>query len=321
MIGFIYHIINKETGKHYIGQTIDIDWRIKRHFHELEKGEHHSDKLQRSFNKYGRDVFQVTYQQREFSSYEELLLAEQQEIDKFNSYENGYNETRGGEGHSLLFDFETMVLLYQIGKRYNGVKHRLAEYYNCDRSSITAVFNRKYLDLITYDEKKLDNLIKEIGLTDANLKENYKNNYDRQLTTEQVLKILSTIQIKHYSQAACGKVFGVNKDVVGCIVRGKTYKEDYKKFLMLTQEEKEQLAEQMCDTTDVIRLHYEGKRGPTKNPLTQEQVNYILDNIDKKTVTQISKDLQVSQDRVSSVKRRKSYLDMIWVYEKAHEEQ
>ena len=74
----------------------------------------------------------------------------------------------------------------------------------------------------------------------------------------------------------------------------------------------------MCNTTDIIRLHYEGKRGPVKNPLTQEQVNYILDNIKTKTITQISKDLGISDDRVSSVKNKKSYLDMIWVYEKEH---
>lgn len=294
MIGFIYHIKNKEIGKEYIGQTVDIDWRIYKHFKALEKGTHHSDKMQRSYNKYGKDAFEVTYDQREFESYDELLIAEKIEINKYDSYNNGYNETLGGEGHSTLFDFETMVLIYQIGKRYSGVKHRLAEYYNCDRTSITAVFRKQYLDIITYDEEKLLELIQELGLTDKNLKENYVNNYDRQLTTEQVLMIFSTMEIKHFSGAACGKAFGVKKDVVGKISEGKTYKEDYKKFLELTQKQKEAYAEQMCNTTDVIRLHYQGQRGPVKNPLTQEQVNYILNNIKIKSGVQIARELGIS---------------------------
>lgn len=166
MIGYIYHIKNIDTGKEYIGQTIDIDWRLYKHFNALEKGTHHSDKLQRSYNLYGKDKFKVTYEQREFESYEDLLLAERKEISKYDSYYNGYNETLGGEGHSAIFDFDTMVLLYQIGQRYNGVKHKLAEYYHCDRTSITAVFRKEYLKTITYDENKLQELINELGLTE-----------------------------------------------------------------------------------------------------------------------------------------------------------
>lgn len=318
MIGFIYHITNKINGKKYIGQTVDIEHRIKRHFLELQKGEHHSTKLQRAFDKYGKDNFEIEYSQKQFKTYEDLLIAQKEEIDKFNSYENGYNQTRGGEGHSTLFDFETLVLLYQIGKRYDGIKHKIAEYYHCDRTSITAVFRKEYLNLMSFDQNKVQQLIKKIGITQNNLKENYKNNYSRKLTTEDVLKILSTMEIKKYSGSACGKVFGVDKDIVSSIVRGKTYKKDYQKFLSLTLEEKGKLAEQMCNTTDVIRLHYQGQRGAVKNPLTQEQVNYILDNINKKTITEISKELKISVDRVRNVRDRKSYLDMIWVYNKIH---
>ena len=318
MIGFIYHIKNKKNGKEYIGETIDIEWRIYKHFQQLKNGNHHSNKLQRAYNKYGEENFEVFYETKEVNTYEDLLLEEQKEIAKFDSYENGYNETRGGEGHSTIFNFDTMVLLYQIGKRYNGVKHQLAEYYNCDRTSITSIFRKEYLNMITYNNEDLEKLIKEIGLSDKNLKENYVNNYDRKLTSEQVLMILSTMEIKKYSGAACGKVFNINKDVIGNIIRNKTYKKEYQEFLNLTQEEKEFLANKMCETTDVIRLHYQGQRGPVKNPLTQEQVNYILDNENILSAAQIARDLNISADRVRSVKNRQSYLDMIWVYNKEH---
>ena len=318
MIGYIYHIVNIETGKAYVGQTIDIDWRLKKHFLALRNGNHHSDKLQRSFDLHGEDKFKIDYEQREFETYQDLLNAEMLEISKYNSYEDGYNETRGGEGHATIFDFNTMVLLYNIGQRYDGVQHRLAEYYGCDRTSIKAVFRKDYLKAITYDEEDLNKLIAELGLTEKNLKENYINNYDRKLTTEQVLDILSTMEVKKYSGAACGRVFHVGKDVISGITRGKTYKEDYKIFISLSEEEKIKRAENFCNNTDVIRLHYQGQRGSVKNPLTQEQVNYILDNKALKSKTQIAKDLGISTDRVSSVCLEKSYLDMIWVYNKEH---
>lgn len=319
MIGYIYHIINIETGKRYIGQTIDIDWRLQRHFRELSEGCHHSQKLQRSYDKYGKEAFKVEYQEKEYKEYEDLLLDEQKNISQYNSYENGYNETRGGEGHPTLFDFDTMVLLYQIGQRYKGIKHKIAEFYNCDRTSITAVFRKDYLKKITYDEEKLNNLIKELQLDSSYLNENYVNNWDKKLNEEQVLMALSTMEIKKYSGAACGRVFGVKKDVINSITRGKTYKKEKQVFDNLSQEEKIRYAEKMCSETDIIRVHYESKRGNVKDPLTQEQVNYILENEEKMSITQIALKLGVSTDRVSGVKHRKSYLDMIWVYQQEHD--
>jgi predicted XRE-type DNA-binding protein len=318
MVGYIYHIKNIKTNKEYIGQTLDVEWRIYKHFQALKNGKHHSDKLQRSYNKHGREAFQISYQEIEIDSYDELLLEEVKEIAKYNSYENGYNETRGGEGHPTLFDYETSILIYQLGQRYEGIKHKLADYFNCDRTSITAVFRKDYLAKEEYDEQALQELIKKINITDKNLKGNYKNNWDRSLTQEQVLNILSTIEIKNFSQSACAKAYGVTKDIVQGICSGKHYKKDYEIFQSLSKQEKESFAENMCNTTNVIKLHYEGQRGPVKNPLTQEQINYILDNKGKITQTKIAQNLKISKDRVSNVINRKSYLDMIWVYEKEH---
>ena len=58
MIG-IYSITNKLNNKRYIGQSIDIETRIKRHFRELRRGVHHCHHLQRAFDKYGEDNFET----------------------------------------------------------------------------------------------------------------------------------------------------------------------------------------------------------------------------------------------------------------------
>lgn len=51
-----------------------------------------------------------------------------------------------------------------------------------------------------------------------------------------------------------------------------------------------------------------------KNPLTQNQVNYILDNKDKKTRVEIGADLNISEDRVGNVILGKSYKDLVANY-------
>ncbi len=53
----IYQITNTINNKIYIGSAINYDTRIKRHLNDLKIGRHHSTKLQRSYNKYGKEVF------------------------------------------------------------------------------------------------------------------------------------------------------------------------------------------------------------------------------------------------------------------------
>jgi len=51
----IYMIINVVDKKVYIGQSLNVKKRIKRHFYELSKEIHPNAHLQRSFNIYGKD--------------------------------------------------------------------------------------------------------------------------------------------------------------------------------------------------------------------------------------------------------------------------
>jgi len=53
----IYMIINVVDKKVYIGQSLNVKKRIKRHFYELSKEIHPNAHLQRSFNIYGKEKF------------------------------------------------------------------------------------------------------------------------------------------------------------------------------------------------------------------------------------------------------------------------
>lgn len=53
----IYQIVNTINNNCYIGSSVDIINRVKKHVSELKKNKHHSILLQRAYNKYGEKVF------------------------------------------------------------------------------------------------------------------------------------------------------------------------------------------------------------------------------------------------------------------------
>lgn len=54
----IYKIVNRASGKAYVGQSVRIKKRVAEHFRLLELGKHPNKHLQRSFDKHGRESFE-----------------------------------------------------------------------------------------------------------------------------------------------------------------------------------------------------------------------------------------------------------------------
>ena len=87
----IYKIENTKTHKVYIGQSIDIYRRWQDHKYALERNEHHSRKLQNSYNRV-KDKSIFEYSILEVVEYkEDLNIREKYYIDKYNSLYDGYN--------------------------------------------------------------------------------------------------------------------------------------------------------------------------------------------------------------------------------------
>jgi group I intron endonuclease len=55
--GGVYRIKNIITDDFYIGQSVDLKRRKRRHFFEFRSNKHHNLHMQRAFNKYGEDNF------------------------------------------------------------------------------------------------------------------------------------------------------------------------------------------------------------------------------------------------------------------------
>lgn len=95
MIG-IYKITNKQNGKIYIGQSNNIERRIKEH---QTKGKSSRIPLDVAIEKYGKDSF--TYEVVEECSLDELNEKETYWIKYYNSIENGYNCNFGGDNSNI----------------------------------------------------------------------------------------------------------------------------------------------------------------------------------------------------------------------------
>lgn len=95
--GIIYKATNKVSGKSYIGQTIKtLKQRKREHLNEARRG----DKdfyFYRAIRKYGTENF-VWLKLCECKSKNELDRMEKYYIVYYDSFENGYNLTLGGEG-------------------------------------------------------------------------------------------------------------------------------------------------------------------------------------------------------------------------------
>ena len=86
----IYRIYCKSEDKSYIGKSINIEERWKIHQNELKKGKHHNKKLQKVFNKYGKDDFEFSIL-KEVDDYYEITYYESYYAEEFNAFNSGYN--------------------------------------------------------------------------------------------------------------------------------------------------------------------------------------------------------------------------------------
>ena len=127
----VYLITNTVNSKCYIGQAINIRNRLKSHISNYIN-KRYDNPLYRAFNKYGLDKF--TYQLLdvlEENDYKEarkqLDILEIKYIETYNSYNKGYNQTKGGDGGILGYKFTEK----QIEKQKENTTKRINESLQC----------------------------------------------------------------------------------------------------------------------------------------------------------------------------------------------
>lgn len=102
--GFIYTVKNQITGQYYVGATTDsMEQRKLDHEERAIRGE--DTKLAKAIATYGSDTFQWNITDTANNT-NELAEKEKAYIIKYDSKENGYNSSLGGEFKKKVFQFD-----------------------------------------------------------------------------------------------------------------------------------------------------------------------------------------------------------------------
>ena len=94
----IYCFKNKVNGKCYVGQAVKLRTRLKQHWRTIQTNSVDNMIIYKAINKYGVDNFElsIVYEIRDSLAYDTKKLLDELEkeyIEKFDSYNNGYNST------------------------------------------------------------------------------------------------------------------------------------------------------------------------------------------------------------------------------------
>ena len=153
MRGFIYKITNTINSKSYIGQTIQ---NVKERFYQhcaIKCSKAVSNMaIHRAIKKYGKSNFTVEVIEEIDSA--NLNDRERYWIKYYNSYNNGYNSTKGGQDGCKPFkdlDVESIIKEYNTGKSLRT----LGTIFKVDKQTIKDLLIRHNVELRTTRTYKL----------------------------------------------------------------------------------------------------------------------------------------------------------------------
>ena len=152
----IYKIENLINGHCYIGQSINIELRWKRHREAIKTSDY---PLYLSIRKYGIENFSFEIIQE--CSIDELDELEVYWIQYYDSYYNGYNQTPGGSQKRcpIKISEEDLSEIVNLLKNSNMSQHEIAKKFNVGDDTISEINHGKtrIIDGISYpirDNKK-----------------------------------------------------------------------------------------------------------------------------------------------------------------------
>ena len=201
----IYQIKNKINGKKYVGQSTDIEGRLKDHFRYLKNKNYkqENEHFIRAFHKYGAENFEASIiaicDEKDLNIYEPWFI----NIQGCANPKYGYNKTFGGEGNRT-----TIETRKKMSRNHADVKGKITrfmknviltnperKYQNPKKEKITRFIGRNFLKNI---KRKYQNLTKA-----KNFLKNIKRKYQNLIKAKNFLKKIK----RKYQNHAIQQVF------------------------------------------------------------------------------------------------------------------
>ena len=136
---YIYCITNLVNNKKYIGKTVtSIAERFSKHKHDAFV-QNSNYAIHVAMRKYGIEAFDI--QQLEECSMDQLSLREQYWIAYYDSYNNGYNLTIGGDGNPK-YDYSKIYTLFLTGLN----EREIAKEIECERHTVARALHAFDID-------------------------------------------------------------------------------------------------------------------------------------------------------------------------------
>ena len=197
----IYKITNNINGKSYIGKSSNINKRWLTH-RSLDYGRNPDKTLYKAFIKYGLNNFSFEIiEEMTSKEYEELSdKRESYWINYYNTFQDGYNETLGGDGGRTCEDYRTKFgkltkeEVYYLRERFQECKYPASYIYEYEfkdkitRRGFQAIWIGSNSKDIHYDVYTEENKRKQIILS-----RKYEGVLRRKISLEDTLKIRDRI--------------------------------------------------------------------------------------------------------------------------------
>lgn len=251
---FIYKITNLVNNKSYIGQTTNWKRRFQEHRNK-GYGQEENKVLYRAFDKYGINnfTFEVIEECEDYNEREKYW------IKYFDSFQNGYNMTEGGEEPPLNTKEQSPFATHTQKQADEVIRLILTTSYSF----------KEIAEKTNYDSSAIERINKGQLWFDESLNYPLRKDHSPDFILERTLKIISDLQSSSLTQKEIAKKHGVSRSAVTMINIGENSPQpdiDYpirkqavtnganKKVIMLDKETLEELQTFNCLNDAARRL-------------------------------------------------------------------
>lgn len=211
MIKSIYKITNKLNNRCYIGQTTDVKRRFSEH--KARGYGRENSILYRAFDKYGLDNFTFEVIESDIENYNER---EKYWIAYYNSYEDGYNMTPGGENPPVKY----------------GEEHVFATHSKEEAEEVKNLLLTTNLTVKEIASKMKYNVSSIIRINNGTIWHDDTSDYplrkelSKDFNEDRALRIIDDLLNTDMTQKDISIKYGVGRSTITAINRGQNHRQD-----------------------------------------------------------------------------------------------